>query len=176
MVELKDAGNLVILLVIIAVMFAIGSVVMSDIKESAEEKETVRLIANETFVLLNCTTGRTTLSSASDFLSIVNTTITVHNTVTLLNRSNFDVNLTAPNICMLGGAQANYTAFNNTNKNISYSYLRVKPDYDYNNSVEGQKGLTNVSDWQKTVGTVVGAALVIGILVGMFAFMTKRNE
>jgi hypothetical protein len=46
--------------------------------------------------------------------------------------------------------------------------------FAFNNSDAGLKGLAKVADWQKTIGTVIGAAVVIGLVVGSFMFLSKR--
>jgi hypothetical protein len=45
--------------------------------------------------------------------------------------------------------------------------------YAYNASDNMLVGIDNVSGWQDTIGTVIGAAVVIGIVVG--AFVVYRN-
>jgi len=42
--------------------------------------------------------------------------------------------------------------------------------YAFNASLEGQKGLTNVANWQDTIGLVIAAAAVIGVVIGIFKF------
>jgi hypothetical protein len=44
----------------------------------------------------------------------------------------------------------------------------------WNASNNGLLGIAKVASWQKTIGTVIGAAVVIGLVVGAFMFLSKR--
>lgn len=45
----------------------------------------------------------------------------------------------------------------------------------YNASTDGLTGVDNISDWSPTIGTVMGASIVLTILVGAFAFALTRK-
>lgn len=47
--------------------------------------------------------------------------------------------------------------------------------YAYNVSQQGLVGLDNFSDQIPTIGTVIGVALIIGVVVGAFAFFGRRG-
>jgi len=42
--------------------------------------------------------------------------------------------------------------------------------YAYNASTEGLKGIDEVAQWQDTIGLVIGAAVIIGLVLGAFRF------
>jgi ABC-type Fe3+ transport system permease subunit len=42
--------------------------------------------------------------------------------------------------------------------------------YAYNSTTEGLKGMKNLSDQSGVLGTIIGAAVIIGVLVGAFYF------
>jgi len=42
--------------------------------------------------------------------------------------------------------------------------------YNYNASLEGQKGLDKLASWQDTFGLVLAAAIVIGIVITALSF------
>ena len=45
----------------------------------------------------------------------------------------------------------------------------------FNNSDAGLKGIGKVADWQDNMGTVIGAAVIISLVMGAFVFATNRN-
>jgi hypothetical protein len=54
---------------------------------------------------------------------------------------------------------------------VSYDYQTYGRDYSITQGAE--EGLQNVSDWQDTWGTVIGAAIVLAIVIG--SFLTLRH-
>lgn len=45
--------------------------------------------------------------------------------------------------------------------------------YAYNATEYGLRGIDKVATWQPTIGLAIGAALVIGVVLGAFAFVRK---
>lgn len=48
-------------------------------------------------------------------------------------------------------------------------------DYAVNATVSGEDSLMNLSEQLPTIGTVIGVALIIGVVVGAFAFFVGRQ-
>jgi len=45
--------------------------------------------------------------------------------------------------------------------------------YAYNASNQGLEGMEQLASWQDTIGLVVAAGVIIGIVLGVFAFRSK---
>jgi len=46
----------------------------------------------------------------------------------------------------------------------------------YNASTNGLTGVDNVSSWSGTIGTVIGASIILTVLVGGFAILWTRGR
>jgi len=46
--------------------------------------------------------------------------------------------------------------------------------YVYNASVDSAEGLDKISNWQKTIGLVIGAGAVLTVVIAAFAMMRLR--
>jgi hypothetical protein len=69
---------------------------------------------------------------------------------------------------------AGYTYSSGECNNGTVGFLRG--DYAVNSSSEGLEGLGNLSSQFETIGTVLGVALIVAVVIGAFAFFINGRS
>jgi hypothetical protein len=165
MAELKDWVPIIFGLIIAGIFLTVGSLTLGDIKtETTDSKETV-LVTNQTASLKGGTNN--TIFTDVGLISCNATTIVNSSGASTIwaSPTTYITYSSGPN-CMLDWLVASTDSVL-----VSYDYQTYGRDYSITQGAE--EGLQNVSDWQDTWGTVIGAAIVLAIVIG--SFLTLRH-
>ncbi len=75
------------------------------------------------------------------------------------------------------GRDDGYTRYNTTTRQCiaaaNATHVSVA-GYTWNTSIEGLEGAQNASEYLSTIGTLLGVAALVGVVVGAFYFVMKK--
>lgn len=177
-IELKDAPQVVLMLLILGILLFVGALTFEQIQTS---QETNRVIIN------NTPTGQINFTSAGAnfnlahysgnetfFRRILNDTVIVSNTTNIFPNSvkngNWTVNTATGAIQIHSGGVLSTNVF----YNISYTWVEGNSAIDSLTSSQG--AIANISNFQGTMGTVLAAAILIGLVFGVLLLAGKGDK
>jgi hypothetical protein len=159
--ELKELLPIAIAFVVVAIFLSIGLDVMNEVQSSTREVVTTN-IYNET-AYINGTTYYFGGGNASTDAGTYTIIYAINNNSISIKAANWTLDSTRGSI---RNASTNTYFYNYAN--ISYSFTSSVTGYAYNSTRQGLVGGTKIVSWLPTIGIVLGAAVVIGILISYF--------
>lgn len=165
--QLQQIIPFVIIIIIISMVLAFGALTLGKIRDKTPVY-TIAVPINDSFSFAN--NSAQTLTHAR----IINGTEQVYNGTNLLNAGrNYSIDYGAATITFFNETPREWFNDSATNGiNVSYSYL--SDSGERNATVSGLSGLKTGSDFVPIAATVVIAAIIIGIMIGVMAFLMKR--
>ena len=183
-IELKDAPQVVIMLLVLGIFLFIGAVTFGQIQTS---QETNRAIINNTPVeQINFTSADTDFNLAHNsanetfFRRILNNTVIVSNATNIflngVKNGNWTVNTNTGTIQLhaTGVLSVNCTGDEGCLYNISYTWVEGNTAID--SLTLSQGAITNISNFQGTLGTVLAASILIGIVFAVLLLGGKIGD
>lgn len=157
--DLKQMQGAVVVIAMVALFAAAGAIGVTDFRE---DTFTYTNITNETI------SGSNTTGTALAHVH-VQSVVVWNLSVQLTEGVNFTVDENNGIITLENGTLNG--AFHGVDLNVTYNY--AVPDYMYNITASGQTGIINTTDYLGTIGTIIGVAVLIGLVVGAFAFYKR---
>ena len=165
-ISLGNVSAVILTFIIIVLIASIGAEVMQGASDGTNN--------TVTFSLVNLSvTGSNETNTTLTRFNVINTTLIVTG---LQNETNTSVgNRTLGNgefflVQASGLYQLTNGTLNGTEQFLSYDYTETERDEQFNTSQDGLTGITNISGKFGLLGTVLILAVVIGVVVAVFAF------
>ena len=153
--KLQDLAPIGILLVIVGITLGVGAEILKDIKEG---QATTSSATNETVTVATGTGSTANWATGTDPTACANATAAVP----------AGVGLAIPGACNISvGGTLSVADLTATSINLSYSYY--VEDTFWAATENATLGIGKLASWIPTMGLVIAAAIVIGIVVTAFA-------
>jgi len=174
-ISLSNGPWLVTTIVIIVLVVGVGAVALNSFKTSSDTKSTSSAFYSDSeFTGIN--------ASYVDFKPTAlvydaegNTNLIACSGTRIKNDSN-NVDVTT-NFTVSGcTARLDWVAYNNTAFHANFTYTYNVYKHAYNVSNQGEKSLSNFSLQMPTVGTMLGVGLILVVIIGIFAYLSKGKE
>lgn len=177
-IELKDAPQVVIMLLVLGIFLFVGALTFEQLQTS---QETNRAVINNTPVgQINFTSAGTNFNLAhysgneTFFRRILNNTVIVSNTTDIFPNSVKNGNWTVNTAT--GAIQIHSSGILTVNQTYNISYTWVEGNKAIDSLTSSQGAITNISNFQGTIGTVLAAAILIGLVFSALLLAGKGDR
>ncbi len=170
--SLVPVGILITLSILILTM---GALVLSEVEDVALTQESNVTVNESVLLTVNqfFTLGKV---SSNEWIRLVNSSVNITNgTSKLVPRADFHVDIDSGTINVTNGTFILFEGGPTKLVNVTYTSVLNVLSADVNVTRDGLKTMTNISDLLPNAGTVIGAAIIIGVLLTIFVF-TRRTQ
>ena len=173
MVGFKELAPIALGFIVLAIILAVGSIVVSDLREDQRTTEAFT-VTNQSVTLADNATTVTGVSGSGITLSLTQ----VLNQSSAINIANFTLSNNL-SLAWNAGDDASYDYYFGSDTtpdlNVSFTWSRDVRDGAYNATTSGLSALDNMTSQTPLLATVIIFAVIIGIVIGFFAISGKKR-
>jgi hypothetical protein len=167
-VTLSGSPMLIVTLILIVLLLGAGAVAIQSMRDSSDNTGTASYTDSNTFAASN-----TTATYFGDYDSKSNPAVTCASAV-FYNGTNEVVVTGNMTLSGTGSCYATSDAtYNGETITVNYTVSLTTYKYAYNVSEQGLDTSKNFSDQLPTVGTMIGVALILGVVFGIFVMFRR---